>query len=149
MSSQMIVRTSAFINNDRDCISGYEFINQSIGSIEPIFAVKIQEDILQGSIKISPLFSISKPTEKQAALFTNLNFTNNENCQKIIKEALKLSWEMGYKVAFTAEYREEYTKAGFQQVDRTFNGYKKQYPLLFFELSWDGIKKISNNIIFP
>ena len=149
MSSQFIVSTSTFISNDQNLESGYDFLARNGGNSEPILIEKYEEDKFKASVKIVPLFSISKPLEKQAALFTNLSFKNNEVCQEFIKEALKLSWEMGFKVALATEYQNEYTKSGFQQVERIFHGYKKQYPLLYFELSWDGINKISGDIIFP
>ena len=102
-----------------------------------------------GSLNISPLFSKSNPKNKQAVLFSKLSFTDLVMMKTLMKEALMLSWEMDYKVAFTSNDFEVYSRVGFQKVQIPLILAGSSSPVYYFDLAWDGIKKLPSDIVFP
>jgi hypothetical protein len=105
---------------------------------------------LTGHLLILPLFSKSKPSEKQAVLFSNLTYANHIEAKKIIAEGLMCAWEMGYHVAFTQNLESIIVKSGFIHPEKShlkLNSVQSQ--LHYYELSWDGMHKIPDDLIFP
>ena len=101
-----------------------------------------------GFLLILPLFSKSKPTKKQAVLFSNLSYTKRDEALMLIREGLMYSWELGYHAAFALETDLLYNESGFMKTpDNLFH--QDRMSLFFSELSWNGIKRISHDLIFP
>jgi len=105
---------------------------------------------LSGHIVIKPLDSVSNPSDKQAGFLTDLFYSSPEEGKLLIKEALMRSWELGYRVAFTSIGDSIYLKSGFRKIARKFtHSFNTNLPLLYSELVWNGIKLISDDLIFP
>ena len=103
-----------------------------------------------GHLLILPLFSKSKPKVKQAVLFSNLLYTYPAEAEKLISEGLMCSWELGYHVAFTLDSDSIYRNSMFRNIPRNnFQSFPFRNSLFFSELSWDGLKKVEHDLIFP
>jgi hypothetical protein len=102
-----------------------------------------------GSIKIQPLYSRSKPKEKHAVLFSEITCSNLIARKTLIKEALMVSWEMDYKVAFVLFDIEIYCQAGFRRSENFGIISNGTFSAYFFDLAREGIKKIPADIEFP
>ena len=103
-----------------------------------------------GHLLILPLFSGSSPLEKQAVFLSNLTYSNINEAEKLIREGLMCSWELGYHVAFASDSNSLYKNSGFRNISKNFfSSFPHRAPLLYSELSWNGIKKIAHDLIFP
>ena len=103
-----------------------------------------------GFLLVMPLFSKSYPKEKQAVFLSNMAYSNRTEAKLLIKEGLMCSWEMGYHVAFTTDTNSFCSDFGFQIISKNFfRPVIPQISLLYSELTWDGIKQISHDLIFP
>jgi hypothetical protein len=103
-----------------------------------------------GYLLILPLFSKSRPKEKQAVFFSNITYSNSIEAKLLIREGLMCSWEMGYHVAFTSGKNSLYKDSGFQNFSKNFfRSFFPKISLLYSDLTWNGIKQVSRDLIFP
>lgn len=98
---------------------------------------------------LTPLISKSGNKNNRAIMFKDLKYCGFQYADIIIKEALMLSWEMGYEVAFTNTEIPMFVKSGFEKVSRIFTFYEYQQPLYFSELTWNGMNNIPFDLVFP
>ena len=105
---------------------------------------------LTGHLLVTPLFSRTKPAENQAVFLSNLFYSTNKEADSLIREAKMCSWEMEYHVAFALNTCSFYFENGFHKnTNNAFPLYCKEAPLIYSELSWDGINVLSGDLIFP
>lgn len=103
-----------------------------------------------GFLLILPLFSRSNPEKKQAVFFSNISCSNRIEAELLIREGLMCSWEMGYHVAFAPDTNSFYGGSEFRKAATNFfYPVTTGIPFVYSELTWDGIKQISHDLIFP
>jgi hypothetical protein len=103
-----------------------------------------------GYIIFLPVSSTSKPTKKQAVLLAGLSYSNRETSIVLIREGLMVSWELDYQVAFAPDADPLFYESGFEKNSRNFfQKNENAHPVLTSEISWDGMKSISNDLIYP
>jgi hypothetical protein len=98
---------------------------------------------------LTPLISKLGHENHRAIMFEYLNYSGLRAANFIIKEALMLSWEMGYEVAFANTDIPLFVKSGFEKVSKIFTCYNNQQPLFYSELTWNGMKNIPCDLVFP
>jgi hypothetical protein len=105
---------------------------------------------LTGHLLVTPLFSRSRPTKNQAVFFSNLFYSTNREAVLLIREAEMCSWEMKYHVAFALNTCSFYFENGFHKnTNNAFPEYNREIPLIYSELSWNGMDLLSEDLIFP
>ena len=97
-----------------------------------------------------PLRAAGDPLKKQAVYLARLTAKENNIAKALLREGLMCCWEAGYHVAFVLEEKAVYYDAGFQKISHNFfyrrtNG----FPVLAFELSWNGLEMISSDLLLP
>lgn len=151
INSQIRVKPR-FINNRKEIIN-FTDRNQHVlfrNRQEAILIESYTEAELTGHLLILPLFSKSRSNKKQGVLMANIDYKSKEEAGLLIREALMCSWELGYHVAFALYQSNLFTENGFNKVPKTqFPAYHFEVPLLYSELSWEGMKQISADLIFP
>ena len=135
--------------NTGDTEQNHTFAKQAF-SKESFLIESFSDGKLSGHILILPLFSKSKPHTKQAVLFSDLSYSTISEAKSLIREGLMCSWEIGYKVAITTQCTDIFKVTGFSELPSNIffsQTISKNFGII--ELSWDGIKKLSKDLIFP
>jgi len=101
------------------------------------------------SLLLISLLSKSKTSSKPAVIFTEPICSDDDFAKLLIREALMISWEIGYDVAFANSTNKIFLASGFKESEKIFALYNYELPLLCAELSWNGIEKIQEDLVFP
>ena len=129
-------------NNLHEYYDGYNY--------EGILIKSYENKKISGFALFLPVISQSKPQTKQAVFLANLVYSNPNEAKKLIREGLMCSWEDGYHVAFVFGENQLYNNLGFQKVSKNFfDSRNNRLSLLMYELSWNGLEMISNDLLLP
>ena len=125
-------------------------LNYSSNNREKAFKLELfSGKNLSGQILIIQLNSKTRENSFRAVFFSGLKYSGFREAQHIIKEALMVSWELGFVVAFSNTDIHVFHNSGFEKVSKIFPFYNYELPLLCYELSWNGMNKIPENLLFP
>ena len=107
-------------------------------------------NVVSGYLIIQPMFSHLGDNSNETVVFTKVVYSNTNEAKMLVREGLMRAWELDYLVAFVLDKDPVFMETGFQKVTgKLIHSEMAGLSVLFKELKWHGMKRISKKLIIP
>jgi len=126
------------------------YLQNALESFSGISLIAYEEDRLLGHTFLIPLSSQRNLNVVESALVCGVWTLDMDVAELLIKEAIMSAWESGFHAVFSFENHLKLKKAGFAPVRKDFFSIGlSNYDAIGMELSWNGFKIITKDLILP
>ena len=107
-------------------------------------------NIVSGYLVLQPMYSHTGKNSEEAVVFSKIVYASIGEGKMLVREGLMRSWELGNLVAFALDKDPVFMEAGFQKVtSKLIHSEMAGLAVLFKELKWQGMKRISGKLVIP